>query len=275
MRGGFKVFLKDFIPTALVATATCALASCSELVLPRFDGGLLNPDIRLLRAGELMEGSKCAMAAFMHEREQFLISERESEYRVGHGRLHDIETQGGDPKKYFSPYEINVTEPVAKHYKTIGRTCGKNMHYGHALNDDGTEIAGAADDCVANKCDIALSRTHSNLGESVWDYQSTIDKNKTKIKGCTPVPDYSRFALDPTQTASVQLTLTAINTGFIKLHPHRCNSDPLLSLYPTRQFGHRCTVPDSAGYRQSDHNVRSDSRAPAIRPHVWTISSSF
>ena len=64
---------------ALAASVVALLStSCIEATLPRFDGGLLNPEIRFLRAGEIMEGVKCAMVAFMHEREKMLMRRRET-----------------------------------------------------------------------------------------------------------------------------------------------------------------------------------------------------
>ncbi len=54
---------------ALVAVSVM-LGSCESMVLPDFNGGMLNPDIRFLKAGEVMNGVKCAMTEFMREREE-------------------------------------------------------------------------------------------------------------------------------------------------------------------------------------------------------------
>ena len=60
---------------ALVAVSVM-LGSCESMVLPDFNGGMLIPDIRFLKAGEVMNGVKCAMTEFMREREEELINER-------------------------------------------------------------------------------------------------------------------------------------------------------------------------------------------------------
>jgi hypothetical protein len=41
------------------------------------------------------------------------------------------------------------------------------------------------------------------------------DRTGYKEKGCVPVPDYSRLALDPNQSATIQFTLIGNNSGFI------------------------------------------------------------
>ncbi len=66
-----RVFL---IPLFLLAAMT--LAGCETLPLPNFNGGALNPDIRFLRAGEVMNGVKCAMTEFMREREIRILKDR-------------------------------------------------------------------------------------------------------------------------------------------------------------------------------------------------------
>jgi hypothetical protein len=59
-----------------VAAGGLLLSGCESMLLPDFNGGLLNPDIRFLKAGEVMNGVKCAMTAFMIERERQLLKER-------------------------------------------------------------------------------------------------------------------------------------------------------------------------------------------------------
>lgn len=205
----------------LRALAICLgilLSSCAELTLPQLDGGLLNPDIRFLRAGHIMECVKCAMVAFMHEREQGLLAEREAE--PSGGPLHQIEGA------YFSPYQVNVGKAVVLSLPGY-RRCRYGEHYSYK---PGGRLA-----CVPNNCDAALARP---LGASVWDYDILETNQTIKEKGCTSVPDYSRFALDPTQSANIQLTLVGANSGFIFYTQIDALRTPL---YPFIQPGNRST----------------------------------
>ena len=183
-----------FGPKVLPLVMAALLPSCAQMYLPQFDGGVLNPDIRVLRAGEIMEGVKCAMVAFMHERELKLLDQR---IKNDEHRISSIEV-GQDWKRY-RPYELNYPEKAPAYPQ-----CGLNTHY---MKD----FPGPK--CVPNNCDLPLvdRGIDQRLGVSVWDHKSK--KGGTEPTGCVAVPDYSRFALDPTQSAQIQLQLTALNTG--------------------------------------------------------------
>jgi hypothetical protein len=195
-----------------------AVTGCAEMLMPRFDGGLLNPDFQLLKAGDVMEGVKCAMVSFMDDREKGLLKRREEEaHAVTHGKgasfFSAIETRGNN-ELIFSPYHLSMTKGM--------RQCG----YGtHAICPKDSKDSKASKDCKltldkhhlqvceANKCDeelVSASGEDRRLGAAVWDYGSGGAKGK-----CVPVPDYSRFALDETVAASALLTLQAANTGSV------------------------------------------------------------
>jgi hypothetical protein len=211
---GAAVFVKVVARLGVVSGLSFLFSSCSHLVLPDFDGGLLNPDIRLLRAGEVMEGMKCALVAFMSERESDMLHRRIKDKSGYFSRLDNL----GDLRKRYSPYEINIDkdQDATLFYRQKPKefNCGLNKHYGHPLTKGGKEITLLPRSCVQNRCDVSWTySTDRRLGASVWDYSPK--KTSQGQTGCAPVPDYSRFALDATQTATIELTLTGINTGFI------------------------------------------------------------
>ncbi len=208
----------------LMALATsgvaCLSASCVDLTLPRFDGGLLNPEIRFLRAGEIMEGVKCAMVAFMHERETMLMKKRVEE-EVG-GFNHQIERDDFTPQQLHT-LQLKKSYPQSIFKETKIR-CQRGQHYGYDFKTPhfvetytkNGKVKRLVPTCVANNCDKELEYPEAeSLGESVWDHELAWTGNSVKEKGCVPVPDYSRFALDPTQSTNIQLTLTGANSGYI------------------------------------------------------------
>ena len=73
---------------------------------------------------------------------------------------------------------------------------------------------------------------------SIWDYTLTFTANSVKEKGCISVPDYSRFALDPNQTGTIQLTLLGINSGFINYNRIDATKTPF---YPFITAGNNAT----------------------------------
>ena len=217
-----------------------AVTGCAEAYLPDFDGGLLNPDIRLVRVGELMEGVKCATVAFMAERQVRLAKDREANpeyYRKIETALH--------PGTKYSPYHLNwdpskwtfvcprqKEDPKPK----IDPNCRDNygltslptadscnlpgQHFGFQLNDkDGsipsaTQIQKLTPKCVPNLCDVAMGA--QKLGATIWDYSPKSNLQPFYVqKGCTAVPDYSRFALDETNSATIDLMLNAANSGYV------------------------------------------------------------
>lgn len=176
----------------VLAAAIGAIPACTSALLPSFDGGALNPDIHFLRAGEVMQGVKCAMVAFMKEREETLLKQRESD---AGGFYKNIETLGTT-----NTYLVNATNANAKNLNTTAanlRRCDQpGIHWEKGAG------------CKPNRCD---AHEKTPLGVSLWEYPKTDDKSD---KGtCKPIPDYSRFALNSTQSAGIDLTLIAANTG--------------------------------------------------------------
>jgi hypothetical protein len=186
------MFKKLILPACL----SISLFGCTDLMLPRFDGGVLNPDIRYLRAAEVMQGVKCAMVAFMKEREALLHSRRNSTDPRLRGDLERIEVKK-DKTKYL---RNALTAPLKAPECEIGRYVKREeFHLG-------------SNACRPNDC---KSKSFPRLSDSLWDYEQVWSKEKGILedKGCTPVPDYSRFALDSTQSASIELTLVGSNLG--------------------------------------------------------------
>ena len=245
---------------ALVAVSVL-LGACESMVLPDFNGGVLNPDIRFLRAGEVMNGVKCAMTEFMRERELQLLDQRKvvvlnrkeepekfltlyvSEYpkfyrrfeksdRRSSYRQHDY-TGSENP---FSPYALHVDQGMWPDKTVTGeKECNFRggrlveyqssesfLHWEAKKNDKcGSQSEKCPDsnhpNCVYNKYYCP-----AQLGVVMWDYGARDvygrlpdDMNSPGIGNCAPVPDYSRFALDYTQQASIDLQLTATNQGTV------------------------------------------------------------
>ena len=195
--------LRKLFRVSLYTLICFQLTACEGLVLPNFDGGALNPDIRFLHTAEVMDGVKCAMVAFMDEREQSLLLQRlDPRNRESFIRVEDL----GSKTMTFDPYGLNATMGVANKCPT------RDHHYDVKKRQ-----------CVPNNCESEAQRP---LGVTLWDYTPSSD---TKIVNhCVAIPDYSQFALDHTQSASIELTLTATNTGSVsytkidanKLDPH-------------------------------------------------------
>lgn len=219
---------------ALVSLASVGFTSCSdELLLPRFDGGILNPDIRFLRASDVLTGVKCAVVSFLSERERELIQEREKAQHDSPNKFKDIEEKAGvlvwpgsleTLKPKFSPYALNTTwqPPCQKGYhldlcRPKDKACISCTY--RAKVEGGTIVTRpcpiASGICVPNQCnplssqfyDYALRSPNANpMGKRFDDAQ---------FKGCSPVPDYSRLSIDPNQDVQTTLTLVGTNTGAI------------------------------------------------------------
>jgi hypothetical protein len=255
--GTFKgftiVYANTILRTSAVLICSCIVTSCHQLVLPDFDGGTLNPDIRFLRAGEIMEGMKCAMVAFMNERERQLMTKREEDLRNPEHPVATMETRGNI--KLFDPHVINVDNKdnnlLTSYFATHNRypDCGPDRHWGYPLSRTGKSLTIKSSrpewplfvpGCVANRCDVALEHKYTHkLGDSVWDYTVKLGEDK----GCTPVPDYSRFALDPTQTASIEFTLTATNTGYINFFKIDATKTPFFPFITAGNDGTKAPFP--------------------------------
>jgi hypothetical protein len=177
-----------FFPRFAAVIACCVpfLGCSSSFFLPRFDGGVLNPDLRFPRTAEIMEGVKCATVSYLDEHERDLLQQRIKNHENFYSKIEGTT---------YSPYSLRRPKGVPE--------CGLDKHWATATRNN---PAG----CVANNC----RREDINLGVSVWDYAG---KSDAADAGCKPVPDYSPFALDSTQTATIGLTLTANNLGQINL----------------------------------------------------------
>lgn len=195
--------LRKLFRVSLCSLICFQLTACEGLVLPSFDGGVLNPDIRFLHTAEVMDGVKCAMVAFMNEREQSLLQQRlDPRNRESFIRVEDL----GSKTMTFDPYGLNATKEVAN-------KCPMSDHHFDAKKRQ----------CVPNNCESEAKRP---LGVTLWDYKPS--SNTKVVNHCVAIPDYSQFALDHTQSASIELTLSATNTGSVsytkidanKLDPH-------------------------------------------------------
>ena len=74
----------------------------------------------MLRAGEIMDSVKCAMVAFIHEREQLILSKRKDDHaKLESGKCPDDKERGSNGNgrgpelcqiegRFFGPYHINA-----------------------------------------------------------------------------------------------------------------------------------------------------------------------
>ena len=285
--------LRTVCAWAVIGGTSLLLGSCGTLLLPRFDGGALNPDIRFLNAGDVMNGVKCAMTAFMLEREDDLLQERRNaairrkfsdidsrhflllygaEYK---STYRDIVSKIGSAKtraqnqfgidNEFNPYALGLndkqlsaqiyamdTDPNAKtdleaatrtgrkylaeanllgalcwpdetgphqgqlrHFDQCNRKCVLNV----ADESDPSEPAGNPSQHWDGGCKRNMSKIKTEvscpqqLGATLWNYSN--EKGNGIKSHCVPLPDYSRFSLDPTQQAAIDLTLLASNQGTV------------------------------------------------------------
>jgi hypothetical protein len=231
------------------------------MVTPSFDGGALNPEIRFLRAGEVMNGVKCAMTSFMLEREKQLIDERvqavlhrddgdewrrrflilyAAEYRKPYekvaSQIFQGDLSGNDTGKdnQFNPYALGQ-DKLAEDFKKKGIDVDNISHMwidprvlrsgktvrklaGLCWPLDGKfrhwEFGGSGGgSCVANNApSLRERRCREQLGRTLWNYKPK-ESGGAVASHCSAVPDYSRFALDPSQQASIDLTLNGANQG--------------------------------------------------------------
>lgn len=185
------------------------LVGCTGALLPSFDGGVLNPDIRYLRVGDVMTGVKCAMAAFLSEREEDLVRDRERKRKQ---QLYKL------VERNFHTYAVNVPEGLS--LSKLPEGCPKEQHMEGAvcrLNKSGRfSCTPGTGKCVNNSKD---DRRCNPLSQQFWSYKQSKKSRKdgtVALEGaCAPVPDYSRFSLDPNQSAKITFSLNAINSGFI------------------------------------------------------------
>src|SRR5215469_1974493 len=232
------------------------LAGCESLVLPDLNGGMLNPDIRFLRAGEVMNGVKCAMTEFMRERELQLFNERKklalerysnpepflalyvSEYPKSYTTFERAErrvgyTQAGYDGKQnpFSPYSLHVDQGGTLGEMTVEkeRSCNysgltpKDVSPDNLQHWERFERAGCTKKVCPGRCVPNKKYCPAQLGIVLWDYSATDvygrkanEPSGAGAKGignCAPIPDYSRFALDYTQQAGIDLQITGTNQG--------------------------------------------------------------
>lgn len=224
---------------SVIASVCVLLSGCQSLLLPDFNGGTLNPDIRFLRAGEVMNGVKCAMTAFMIEREKQIMRDR---VEIVANRSKDEESAKRFLLLYGSEYQKIYRENVTNIY--LGKVSprphnGKDNELNpFALNlsklrgqISAQKLSQAGDlnhlcwshvedrdylhyDLTSGQCVSNHKYCPSQIGKTLWDYDPH-PINGILQSHCVPVPDYSRFALDRSQQASVQLTLMATNQGTI------------------------------------------------------------
>jgi hypothetical protein len=231
------------------------------MVLPDFNGGVLNPDIRFLKAGEVMNGVKCAMTEFMREREEDVVAERvetvvrrrendetakrflllygseyrdysntEANIRLGRIKAGVGKHEGTDNE--LNPYATNL-DALQSHLKEIGSSevdpRGGGKLAGLCWPHETGRFKGMFRhwDVVKKKCVLNAPEKDAppeevgsgescppQIGLTIWNYDPHPNKG-VPTSHCTAVPDYSRFALDRTQQATLQLTLLATNQGTV------------------------------------------------------------
>jgi len=240
------------------------ISGCAdELLLPNFDGGALNPDIRFLRAAEVISGVKCAMVSFLSERERELIAEREEDYRkLKNDSAYSKIESGKQALPHPRPPRTEPIEPFFARFQlyavnaTWQPECPRDHHFAECKSGDpgcrqwalpcnpkNNENKKVPIRCV-EKCPTGrphcgdyfwdtspqwgICKVNSGcnaVGGKFWDYalKSAVSKEPlasrefkaSNFRGCVPVPDYSRFALDSNSDSTIQLTLVGTNSGFI------------------------------------------------------------
>jgi hypothetical protein len=261
------------------------LSSCApDTYLPRFDGGVLNPDIQFLRAGDVMNGMKCAFVEFMDERDHQLFEER---IRIYRGRNDTPEQQGEYLLRYaaeyeklfagiqrkvrddryrprtwsgkdaeYTPYALNVGQNIPDWKKSkagsaqekvfaaftakglIPPTEGQMLEKELECNDRNSAEALDPSDLrhweawewdrkskkpiITGRCVRNKELCSDQLGVVLWDYKAKDRFSRqygrsddVTVGNCARIPDYSRFALDPTQQAKIDLTLLGTTQGTV------------------------------------------------------------
>ena len=247
-------------------SASFLLGGCESLLLPDFNGGLLNPDIRFLKAGEVMNGVKCAMTEFMREREQQLLDEREkivehrddpdpaarrrflllygSEYKgvyqanaagIYRGNQAVIRANRYGTLNELNPFALNADKvgadriPLNAVDRRAGTTPeGPRKFSGLCWPDregvnkgrprhfyQGRCVLNAPNESFPNDPESMEAPCPQQIGITLWDYKPKDQSRGVTGSNCVRVPDYSRFALDPSQQALIDLTLTGNNQGTI------------------------------------------------------------
>jgi hypothetical protein len=199
---------RHFFSVLCAGVGTSLLASCAE-IFPRFDNPL-NPDIRLLRAGDVVDSVKCAVTSYLYNRALKVI-------REGHEKAKSAGCQI-EPRWQFTYRWIDNksnTEAAKRCRETNDCQCS---------------------DLPAGKGIKQVDTLNCSPGYEVWAYQRAEKGMCVRNGGCPPgtipsgrgkcvLDDDSRFALDPTSDVTIDLTLTANNTG--DMHYTRLDADGL------------------------------------------------
>jgi hypothetical protein len=219
MRG--QVFTKRFSRGLVALLCAAGLASCSELY-PRFDN-ILNPDIREPRVGDVVDSVKCAVTAYLHERTRDVLRQAWED-----AQKHGCRTDGKSWQ-----FRVVTTVPDAKTEEDVCVLSRPPSRY-----DTAKDIENKGDDykpqIAADKCTpyyyawsyeryqpsrkIKFAHEKAGKGDKPY-YESVCAPNGGCPPGTLPrgercvVDDPSRFALDPNSSATIDLTLTANNTG--------------------------------------------------------------
>jgi hypothetical protein len=206
---------------AVVASCALCLTACAEFY-PRFDS-LLNPDIRELRSVEVVDGVRCAVASFLLER-------FDEGHKAALAKAANARCQVTDAAWRFKAMKLDQTPNSLTEGQCI-------------LSDDPKD----ADPVNCNPAYHAWSYERYQKRDNISN-KSPADIATIELKtrpsgrrdcapngGCPPgtVPkgngacsleDGSRFALDPNSSATIELSLTASNTGsmaYTRLDPEQ------------------------------------------------------
>ena len=187
-------------------TSALTLTACSEFY-PRFDS-ILNPEIRSLRSVEVVDAVRCAVSEFLNERYWEIIAEagaRTEKFCPGSGKswqfraMHRPKENGKISEKCKPSNTAGDADPV---------NCSPAYHIWKYVRYQPKE---------GRKLPTRPEKDGSN--PTYW-------KNCVPNGGCVPgtipkgnnacaLDDDSRFALDANSNASIELTLTANNQGFM------------------------------------------------------------
>ena len=184
---------------ALTVFLGLLVSSCGE-VLPRFDNPL-NPEIRSLRAVEVVDGVRCAVTSFLRERyDEMTTAALEKAERarcqVTHlkwnFRVMTLDQKPGSPTEGKCIIANNIEDADPINCNPVYHAWTYERYKKRDAKDDSVQLTSARN-CVPN-------------GGCV---PGTVPKGNDT---CT-LEDDSRFALDPNSSATIELNLTANNSG--------------------------------------------------------------
>ena len=219
---------------ALAVVCSVGLAACAEMY-PSFDR-VDNPDIHptTLQAGRVVNGVKCAVSAFLVERSQQLIKDALEDFSENNKLYCGVNDK--KPNTYWS-WKHQSCKKVYGGCK-FGEVFVGYDEFKRKINDkseservlavaewegDSQSIKKNEGQCVLNPCAVNVRRDFDNAEIVNWGGAiSTSNPPSGAFESwdagsgyCSAPIDRSIFAVDPNNTATIDLTLSASNTGTI------------------------------------------------------------